>query len=139
MASFNVLPSACFLYITSNHLITSHTSDIIFINIFSIKIIMIVIEKLIESPRKNKRYRVILSDDSHFDFGLEGATTFIDGASDLTKQNYWKRHLGNKTEANSINNYIPSPALFSAYLLWGDSRDIHKNVKQLNKSLIRIV
>jgi len=93
------------------------------------------IVEIVKSPIKHKRYRVILSNNKHYDFGLEGATTYLDGATDQTRENYWKRHLGNKTEANLINNYTPSPACFSAYLLWGDSRDIHKNIKTLNKSL----
>jgi hypothetical protein len=99
---------------------------------------MVTIEKLIKSSKKNKRFRVILSDDTHFDFGLEGATTYIDGASEQTKQNYWKRHLGNKTEANLINKLVPSPSLFSAHLLWGETKDINQNIKKLNSLLKKV-
>lgn len=96
---------------------------------------MMKIVKLINSPRKEKRYRVFLNDGSNFDFGLLGATTYIDGASNETKDNYWKRHMGNNTENNLINKKIPSPSLFSAYLLWGESRSIKQNIKLLNKIL----
>ena len=97
-----------------------------------------IIEKIIKSPLKKKRFRVILSNTAHFDFGLEGATTYIDGATEQTRQNYWKRHLGNKTEEMLINKFIPSPALFSAYLLWGDSRSIKENLYTLNNELKKI-
>jgi len=35
------------------------------------------------------------------------------------RANYWKRHLANRTEDERITNLVPSPALFSAMLLWG--------------------
>jgi hypothetical protein len=31
-----------------------------------------------------------------------------------------RRHLGNKKEKYLIDHLIPSPSLFSYYLLWGD-------------------
>jgi hypothetical protein len=35
-------------------------------------------------------------------------------------------HLGNATEYKLITNLIPSPSLFSAYILWGSYTDIEK-------------
>jgi hypothetical protein len=39
------------------------------------------------------------------------------------KYNYWKRRYANNTEKESIDKLIPSPSLFSALLLWGETTD----------------
>jgi hypothetical protein len=70
-----------------------------------------------------------------FHFGQEGAFTYIDGAPEYVKDAYWARHMGNAREKYLINNLIPSPALFSAYLLWGSSRSLATNIRSLNKML----
>ena len=36
------------------------------------------IVKIIDSPRKGKRYRVYLENNEYFDFGLDGGNTYID-------------------------------------------------------------
>ena len=91
-----------------------------------------MIVQLQNSHIKNKRYRVILEDGSHYDFGLKGGQTYIDHHDKKKRENYWKRHLGNKEEEYKILHLIPSPATFSAYLLWGRSTDINENIKNLN-------
>jgi hypothetical protein len=48
--------------------------------------------------------------------------------------NYWLRHYANKKEKELIDNFIPSPALFSAYLLWY-SPNLRDNIEWLNKKL----
>ena len=49
-------------------------------------------------------------------------TTYIDHHDKTKRANYWKRHLvANRTELHLITNLVPSPELFSAMLLWGDS------------------
>lgn len=85
-----------------------------------------------KSPVKFKRFRVKLDDGRHFDFGLDGGKTFIDTGDEKLKANYLKRHLANATERKLITNLVPSPALFSAILLWGRYTDIHKNIDYLN-------
>jgi hypothetical protein len=90
------------------------------------------------SPLKYKRYRAtILKDNGEemkIDFGLKGGSTYIDGdRSNKERENYLKRHLANKTENTLINNLIPSPSLLSAYLLWGPSKNLERNVNELNK------
>jgi hypothetical protein len=67
-----------------------------------------------------------------YDFGFPGAFTFIDGANEKVKLNYQKRHLGNTKEKTLISSLVPSPSLFSYYLLWGKYRDIYKNIELLN-------
>lgn len=91
--------------------------------------------KLESSPSKLKRYRVTLQDGSHFDFGLRGGHTFIDGENEKVRNNYRLRHLANETENRLIKNYIPSPATFSYWILWGDSQSLEKNIQILNKKI----
>ena len=46
-------------------------------------------------------------------------------------------YYNSKREQPYIKNIIPSPALFSYYILWGSSVSIKKNIQQLNKLLIQ--
>lgn len=89
-----------------------------------------------DSPRANKRFRVKWKDadgkERYTDFGQPGAFTYLDGASEEIRSNYWKRHMGNPAERAKIVQLTPSPALFSSYLIWGTSRDINKNIRYLN-------
>jgi hypothetical protein len=94
-----------------------------------------MIIKIIDSPLKNKRFRVFLDNYKHFDFGLKNGSTFIDHFDKQKRLNYRKRHYGNKKEKYLIDNLIPSPALFSYYLLWGDSNNLFENIDELNKLL----
>ena len=96
-----------------------------------------MIESIDHSPLKNKRFRTVLSDKRHFDFGLMGAQTFIDHGDFQMRENYRKRHMSNVREKYFIDNYIPSPALFSYYILWGESKNLETNVTELNKKLQR--
>ena len=87
------------------------------------------------SPLKNKRFRIVLNDERHFDFGLKGGNTYIDHHDEAKRGAYRARHLANEKERHLIENLIPSPALFSFYVLWGDSTDLKKNVNELNAVL----
>jgi len=94
------------------------------------------IVRIEQSPVKHKRLRAYLEDGSHIDFGLDSGSTYIDHKSPEIKYKYWARHYGNKTERHLIDNLIISPALFSAYILWGPFTNIKKNVEWLNHKLI---
>lgn len=85
-----------------------------------------------KSPVKTKRFRVVMDDGRKFDFGYEGAYTYLDGADDKVREAYRKRHYANATEKKLIDQLIPSASLFSYKLIWGDSRDINENIKTLN-------
>ena len=91
-----------------------------------------MIVEIEKSKKKNKRFRVILDNGKSYDFGLDTGKTYIDHHDENKRLNYRKRHLGNETEHELINNLIPSPALFSYYLLWGEYDDIMKNIINLN-------
>jgi hypothetical protein len=93
-----------------------------------------MIIKVEKSDRKDKKYKAILDDGKIIHFGLDGSNTYTDGASKEKRDNYLKRHLGNKTEKHLIENLIISPALLSAYLLW-NTNNLDENIKILNKML----
>ena len=96
---------------------------------------MYKIVKIENSPRKNKRFRVYLENDEHYDFGLDNGKTYVDHKEKIKRENYRKRHMANNTEKYLIQNFIPSPALFSYYILWGDSTSVNENIEKLNKRL----
>lgn len=93
------------------------------------------IVQIIKSPRQGKRYRIFLDDNSYYDFGLLGASTYLEHKDETKRINYWKRHYSNEKEQELIDKLIPSPALFSAYLLWGFHTDIVDNINYLNRIL----
>ena len=84
------------------------------------------------SPRKNKRLRIYLEDGDYFDFGLKDGSTYIDHQNKSKRYNYWARHMANPRERELINNLTPSPALYSAYILWGLYPSIQDNIDYLN-------
>jgi hypothetical protein len=53
----------------------------------------------------------------------------------VRRDNYRRRHYNSIKEQPYIINLVPSPALFSYYLLWGESSNINQNIKTLNKLL----
>jgi len=54
-----------------------------------------------------------------YDFGLLSGSTYIDHKDKIKKDNYKKRHYAIKSEKLLIDDLIPSPSLFSYYILWG--------------------
>ena len=92
--------------------------------------------KLEHSQLKSKRFRVYLDNNKHYDFGLKDKhETYIDHKDKVRRNNYRLRHYNSIKEQPYIINLIPSPALFSYYLLWGESSNINQNIKTLNKLL----
>lgn len=98
-----------------------------------------MIQDVISSPLKSKRFRAIIVDKGvkkYMDFGSKFANTYIDKATDLERTNYIKRHSMNPLEKDIINDFSQiTPSLLSRYLLWGEHRSIIKNVEELNKRL----
>lgn len=95
---------------------------------------MVQIIKLEKSKVKGKKYTAILDDGKRINFGSDVSVTYVEGASKEKKESYIKRHLGNETERNRINNLILSPALLSYYLLW-NTNNLDENIKILNRKL----
>ena len=93
--------------------------------------------QFLESDKPNKRFVAILENGKKIYFGQPNAHTYIDGADEKIRANYRKRHLANKTEKKRIDQLIPSAALFSYYLNWGESRSLKKNIKTLTQRFKR--
>ncbi len=93
-----------------------------------------MIQEVISSPLKTKKYRAIMSDGSKIDFGLKGSSTFLDHHDKTKRHNYRVRHLANDRENYLIKNVIPSPALLSFYLLW-NTENLEHNILYLNQLL----
>lgn len=89
------------------------------------------------SPLKTKRFRATImkhnGEKQKIDFGSKHSNTFIDNRSVIEKENYLKRHLANATEKKLITNLIPSASLLSAKILWGPTKSLDNNVKELNR------
>ena len=89
------------------------------------------------SKKKDKRYVIHIIDGNKvksYDFGLKNGETFIDHKDEAKRLAYLARHMspGSK-EKELIENLIPSPALFSAVLLWGRQPTLSQNVSDLQK------
>jgi len=93
------------------------------------------IKRITSSTKKNKRFKVILENGDSYDFGLLHGSTYVDHGNTYLRTNYWKRHYGNQRERKLIDSLTPSPALYSAYILWGLSTNIKKNIRELNRLL----
>lgn len=92
------------------------------------------IVSLEKSTRANKKYKVVMSDEKEYHFGLKDSITYIEDASKEKREAFLARHLNNPLEKKLIENLVPSPALFSVYLLW-NTPSLEKNVKILNRLL----
>ena len=57
-----------------------------------------MIQEVITSPLKTKKYRAIMSDGSKIDFGLKGSRTYLDHKDEIKRTNYRVRHLANDRE-----------------------------------------
>ncbi len=93
-----------------------------------------MIQEVIISPLKTKKYRAIMSDGSKIDFGLKGSSTYLDHHDDKKRHYYRVRYLANEREHYLIKNVIPSPALLSFYLLW-NTENLEHNILYLNELL----
>ena len=92
------------------------------------------IVSLEKSTRVNKKYVATMSDGNEYHFGLKDSVTYIDGASKEKRDAFLARHMNNPLEKKLIENIVPSPALFSVYLLW-NTPSLEKNLKILNRLL----
>ena len=73
--------------------------------------------KLEDSHLKTKRFKVYLDDGTHYNFGLKDGETYLDHHDKVKRENYRRRHYNSVKEQPYIKNIIPSPALFSFYLI----------------------
>ena len=88
-----------------------------------------------KSDKKDKRLKVVMDNGDIYNFGLKLGSTYLEHKDKTKRFNYWARHYGNDKEKKLIDNLTPSPALFSAYILWGKYTNLNDNVRWLNKKL----
>jgi hypothetical protein len=88
---------------------------------------------IIDSDREKKRYKVVLNNGKTYNFGSRGSQTYIDHHDKQKRDAYLKRHTASPLERNLIMNLVPSPALFSAALLWGPHMSLYDNINHLNE------
>ena len=102
----------------------------------------IEIIEVTKSNKPTKRLRIVIEDEDGnekvYHFGLDGGSTYIDHQNEEKREAYRKRHYANKKERRLIDGNIPSPALFSYRLLWGDSTDITENIINLQREFNKI-
>jgi len=85
------------------------------------------------SNRKNKKYYVKLNNNKIIHFGYKYGNTYLNHHDINKRTNYLKRHYNNEIEKYLIDNLIiETPAVLSAYLLWGPFTDITNNIHNLN-------
>jgi hypothetical protein len=94
-----------------------------------------MIIKILTSDKPNKRYKIIMNNNKTYDFGYKYGNTYIDHHNKLLRYNYMVRHYNLIKERPFIDNIIPSPSLFSFYILWGPFTDIYDNINYLNNLL----
>ena len=82
-----------------------------------------------KSTRKGKRYMMRLADPSKtIHFGLDTGSTYIDHEDATKRRNYLARHSKNNENWKELN-----AGSASAYILWGNSKDIVENIKDYIK------
>jgi hypothetical protein len=82
---------------------------------------------LIKSTRKGKRFTAVF-EDKRVHFGSKNGNTYIDHGDKTKRLNYIKRHQVNEDFDNPY-----SAGSLSRWLLWGDSTDLYKNLKEFRK------
>ena len=91
------------------------------------------------SSRKDKRYTADYcmckkkdeckgSNRKLVHFGQPGGTTYIDGASEQTKDAYLARHKVREDWSDPL-----TPGALSRFLLWGPTRSLMKNIESFKK------
>ena len=76
-----------------------------------------------KSNRKGKRYVMVLDEPKRtLHFGSDVGSTYIDVGDKVKRENYIKRHQVNE-DWDAVN-----AGSLSRYILWGDSKNINKNL-----------
>ncbi len=76
-----------------------------------------------KSNKPNKKLVITFSEpDLTIHFGSKNSSTFLDHYDKVKRSNYLKRHKVNE-DWNQVN-----AGSLSAYILWGDTSDLYKNL-----------
>lgn len=85
--------------------------------------------EIYDSPRKMKRFVAVFADGTTTHFGSKNSKTYIDHGDDVKRANYIARH---RVLREDWTNPKTAGAL-SRYITWGDSSDIHKNIRDFKR------
>ena len=80
------------------------------------------------SPLKSKKYRATFDDGTHTDFGFAGMEDYTQHHDKHRRDNYQARH-----RAREDWNNPKSAGSLSRYILWGDSVNLHTNIREFKK------
>lgn len=84
--------------------------------------------EIYDSPRKMKRFMAVFADGDIIHFGSKNSKTYIDHGDDVKRANYIARHRVNEDWENP-----KTAGSLSRFITWGDSDDIHKNIRDFKK------
>ncbi len=74
---------------------------------------------------------MLLIDNKKIHFGSPNGYTYVDGATEKTKENFLKRHSKLNEDWTKIN-----AGSLSRFILWGDSKNIETNITNYFKMFI---
>ena len=80
------------------------------------------------SPLKSKKYRAFFDDDTHTDFGYAGMDDYT-----LTHDKKQREHYRTRHKKDLETNDPTRAGFLSYYILWGDSENIHTNIRAFKK------
>jgi len=87
-----------------------------------------MIDKIIVSNRKGKKYKAIFQNGSNTHFGQKDSNTYLDHLDKDKRDAYRKRH------AKDLNTKDPYRAGYlSYYILWGDKTNLNDAIKSYNE------
>ena len=81
--------------------------------------------KVIPSPLTTKKWRAVFDDGSHTDFGASGYDDYTLTGDKEQRERYRTRHQKDLKVGNP-----KSAAYLSYYILWGESKDMKKNIRE---------
>ena len=91
--------------------------------------------KLIKSPKREKKWRVIFPDKTHVDFGQKGYSDFTLHGDPLRMKRYVSRHA--RMHENWNKSGVHTAGFWSRWLLW--SKPTLTGAKQLIKKKFSIL
>ena len=83
-----------------------------------------------KSKRKDKRFVLSMGENMKHHFGSKTGKTYIDCRTDKERNAFLARHKGDKNFNNKHSGIY-----YSRHLLWGENKDLNKNIKKLENKL----
>jgi hypothetical protein len=86
--------------------------------------------EIVDSDRKDKRYKAIFEDNKRVfsvHFGSSNHENYTMHKDKKRRENYRQRHKGDRL------NDPTSPGSLSWFVLWGDNENIEENIKKYKK------